>query len=156
MAVCAACQTEDARIDPVSELCPLCQEELTPDHAAGPEPVDLAVRQSPEIILTTEASSNLAIRTRLGIVSAECVIGQHIFKDVAASLRDLFGGRSKAMQNGLREAKNVVLDELADEAAALGADAVVAVQFHYASVGGSGSVNMLLLTVTGTAITLRH
>lgn len=155
MGVCAACQSEDAKIDPVSELCPSCQEELFPDNATDVVSADHVVKQPATIILTTEATSNLAIKRRLGIVSAECVIGQHIFKDVAASLRDLFGGRSKVMQNGLREAKNVVLEELSDEASALGADAVVGVQFHYASVGGSGSMNMLLLTVTGTAVTLR-
>lgn len=154
MAVCVACQSEDKKVDPVSELCPSCQDDLLPEDTVSQTPVDLDDMQTRTILLTTEATSNLSITTRLGIVSAECVIGQHIFKDIAAGLRDLFGGRSKVMQNGLRDAKALVLEELSDEAAQLGADAVVAVQFHYASVGGAGSVNMLLLTATGTAVKL--
>lgn len=154
MAVCIACQSEDKRVDPVSELCPYCQDELLPKSDVSQTNADIEEVQTSTILLTTEAASNLSIKTRLGIVSAECVIGQHIFKDMAAGLRDLFGGRSKVMQNGLRDAKTLVLEELSDEAAQLGADAVVAVQFHYASIGGTGSVNMLLLTATGTAVKL--
>ncbi|WP_224767501.1 YbjQ family protein [Paracoccus yeei] len=151
MAVCAACANEDIPVDPVSLLCRSCQDELGVPYDATEEPTPIS---APSIILTTEATSNLKVTKRLGIVSAECVIGQNIFKDVAASFRDLFGGRSKTMQNGLRDAKNTVLQELAHAASDLRADAVVGVQFHYASIGGAGSVNMLLLTVTGTAVKL--
>ncbi|WP_074968785.1 YbjQ family protein [Paracoccus aminovorans] len=151
MAVCAACRNEDFAIDPVSQLCRSCQDELGEGDYATEEEVPEAVRS---VLLTTESSSNLKVIKRLGIVSSECVVGQNIFKDVAAGFRDLFGGRSKVMQNGLREARKVVLQELSQEAVELGADAIVAVQLHYASIGGSGSVNMLLLTATGTAVKL--
>lgn len=152
MPVCIACGTEDRTVDNVSELCRSCRDDLGttegyPEEAEAPK-----VKSA--IVLTTEASSNLKVSRRLGIVTAECVIGQHIFKDIAAGLRDFFGGRSKVMQNGLKDARSVVLSELEEEAAELGADAVVAVQFHYASVGGAGTVNMLLLTATGTAVKL--
>lgn len=151
MAICAACRNEDFAIDPVSQLCRSCQDELGEGDYATEDEVSEAVRS---ILLSTETSSNLKVKERLGIVSAECVIGQHIFKDIAAGFRDFFGGRSKVMQKSLKDAKTIVLDELRAEAFRLGADAVVAVQFHYASVGGAGSVNMLLLTVTGTAVRL--
>lgn len=156
MVVCVACQTDVVAVDSISELCSECQGDLIPDTATTQTVVSESRKKPSTVMLTTEASASIAVRSRLGIVSAECVIGQHIFKDIAAGFRDFFGGRSKAMQKGLRDAKDAVLEELSDEAADLGADAVVAIQLHYASVGGAGSVNMLLLTATGTAVTLRH
>ena len=102
------------------------------------------------ILLTTESNSNLKVTERLGIVSAECVVGLHLFKDIATGLRDVFGGRSSTMQSALRDIKRAALTELQQEALKLGADAVVAVNLQYNEVGGK----MLLLVATGTAVKL--
>lgn len=106
------------------------------------------------IILTTEASSDLQIDRRLEIITAEVVIGMHLFKDIAGLFRDVFGGRSKVMQNGLRDARKTALDELRREAHALGADAVVAVDLDYSEISGGGK-SMLFLVASGTAVTLK-
>lgn len=107
------------------------------------------------IILTTESSHDLPVDQRLEIVAAECVIGMHLFKDIAVALRDTFGGRSNAMQEGLREARVIALAELRREAYELGADAVVGISLHYNEISGSGK-SMLLLVATGTAVTLKR
>ena len=106
-----------------------------------------------EIILTTESSHDLPILQRLDIVTAEVVVGMHLFKDVAAAFRDVFGGRSSAMQNGLRDARVTALTELRREALALGADAVVGVDLDYSEISGGGK-SMLFLVASGTAVTL--
>lgn len=106
-----------------------------------------------EIILTTETAHNLPVVDRLDIVSAEVVIGMHLFKDIAAAFRDTFGGRSKAMQDGLKEARKTALRELRAEALALGADAVVGVDLDYSEISGGGK-SMLFLVASGTAVTL--
>lgn len=91
---------------------------------------------------------------RLGIVAAEVVIGMHIFRDIGAAFRDVFGGRSGTMQNGLKDLRESALKELKLEAAKLGADAVVAVDLDYSEISGGGK-NMLFLVASGTAVRLQ-
>ncbi|MBN8294701.1 YbjQ family protein [Rhodobacter sp. NTK016B] len=105
------------------------------------------------MVLTTETAHNLPVAERLDIVSAEVVIGMHLFKDIASAFRDTFGGRSKGMQDGLRDARKTALNELRSEALALGADAVVGIDLDYSEISGSGK-SMLFLVASGTAVTL--
>lgn len=107
------------------------------------------------VLLTTEAAPNLPIDRRLDIITAEVVIGMHLFKDIAGVFRDVFGGRSKLMQEGLRDARKTALDELRREAATLGADAVVGVDLDYSEISGGGK-SMLFLVASGTAVTLKR
>lgn len=111
------------------------------------------IREPFKIILTTESSSSLPITERLDIVSAECVLGMNLFKDLGAGLRDIFGGRSASYQDALREARVTVLDEVRRQAADLGADAVVAISLDYSEISGGGK-SMLFLVATGTAVKL--
>lgn len=122
------------------------------EQAAAAERDELTARLA-SIVLTTESASNLPIAERLDIVTAEVVIGMHLFKDIAAAWSDAFGGRSKTMQDGLRQARKTALDELRREALALGADAVVAVDLDYSEISGGGK-SMLFLVASGTAVRL--
>lgn len=108
---------------------------------------------APQVLLTTESAPNLAISRRIDIVTAEVVIGMHLFKDIAGVFRDVFGGRSKAMQDGLRDARKSALAELRREAALIGANAVVGVSLDYSEISGGGK-SMLFLVASGTAVTL--
>ena len=69
-----------------------------------------------------------------------------------ASVRDFLGGRSKAYEEVLREAKQTALREMEEEAQRLGANAVVGIDIDYETVGQSGS--MLMVTCSGTAVRL--
>lgn len=121
------------------------------EGATKQEPADHEA--SAHILLTTETAHNLPVVDRLDIVTAEVVIGMHLFKDVASVFRDVFGGRSAVMQQGLREARQTALAELRKEAHALGADAVVGVDLDYSEISGGGK-SMLFLVASGTAVTL--
>ncbi|WP_241565307.1 YbjQ family protein [Paenirhodobacter populi] len=105
------------------------------------------------IILTTETTPDLRIEKRLDIITAEAVIGMHIFRDIAAAWRDTFGGRSQTVQSGLRDARKMALQELRIEAVNIGADAVVGVDLDYSEISGGGK-SMLFLVASGTAVTL--
>ncbi len=107
-----------------------------------------------ENLVTTHAVPGREIREALGIVSAECALGINVFRDILGSLRDLIGGRSGTHQKALREARNNCLDELAEQASALGADAVVGVDLDYSEISGGGK-GMVLLVATGTAVRLK-
>ena len=64
------------------------------------------------------------------------------------------GGRSGSHQKALREARETCLEELAEEASGLGADAVVGVDLDYSEISGGGK-GMVLLVASGTAVRLR-
>lgn len=104
------------------------------------------------ILTTTPTVEGRPVRQYLGIVTAETIIGANVFRDVMASLRDFFGGRSGSYEEVLRQAKETALRELSDRAERLGANAVVGVDLDYETVGGSGS--MLMVVVSGTTVTL--
>ena len=48
------------------------------------------------------------------VVTAECVLGMSVFRDVLADLRDVVGGRSATTQNALRDLRKTCLSELTD------------------------------------------
>jgi|26BtaG_2_1085354.scaffolds.fasta_scaffold06069_4 uncharacterized protein YbjQ (UPF0145 family)/DNA-directed RNA polymerase subunit RPC12/RpoP len=106
------------------------------------------------IILTTETCTNLEIKERIDVITAECVFGMNIFKDIFASARDILGGRSKVVQNTMRDARKTVLKELRREAAEVGADAVVGIDLDYSEISGNGS-KMLFLVASGTAVRIK-
>jgi len=103
------------------------------------------------ILVTTEMQPDIAIKTRVGIVSAEVAYGMNIFKDLFSSVRNIVGGRSEAIQKTMRDSRETVLFELKREAHALGANAIVAIDLDYTQIG-DGGWGMVLVVATGTAV----
>jgi uncharacterized protein YbjQ (UPF0145 family) len=85
-----------------------------------------------------------------GVVSGEAILGANIFRDFFAGIRDIVGGRSGSYEKVLRSSKQTALDEMAEEARRLGANAVIGVDLDYETIGAS----MLMVSASGTAITL--
>ena len=104
------------------------------------------------IITTTNIVEGKPVREYLGIINAESIIGANILKDFLGGLRDVFGGRSKTYERVLEEAKEDALRELSQKAQAMGANAILAVDLDFETVGGSGS--MLMVIATDTAVRL--
>ena len=105
------------------------------------------------VITTTPTLEGKPVGEYLGIVTGEAIIGANIVKDLLAGIRDIVGGRAGAYEKALRQAREEALREMATEAKARGAEAVVAVDLDYEVLGtGNG---MLMVSVSGTAVTLR-
>ena len=102
------------------------------------------------LMTTTPSVEGKQIVRYLGVVTGETIIGANVFRDFLAGVRDFFGGRSGSYEAVLREAKDTALEEMARQAEALGANAVVGLDLDYETVGGSGS--MLRVTCSGTAV----
>ncbi len=102
------------------------------------------------LMTTTPSVEGKQIVRYLGVVTGETIIGANVFRDFLAGVRDFFGGRSASYEAVLREAKDAALEEMARQAEALGANAVVGIDLDYETVGGSGS--MLMVTCSGTAV----
>ena len=102
------------------------------------------------IVTTTNGIEGFKIDRYLGLVTGEVI---NLFKDIGAGLRNLFGGRSQGYENELQAARESAQNELVERAEKLGADAVVGVDLDY-EVLGQG--DMLMVSVTGTAVTLSY
>lgn len=109
-------------------------------------------REIEAVLLTTETHPDLNITKRIEIVTAECAFGMNIFKDLFAGVRDIVGGRSKAVQETMRDARRTALYELKKEAHEVGANAVVGVDLDYVELSASGS--MVMLVASGTAVVI--
>lgn len=104
------------------------------------------------LVTTTPLIEGKRITHYYGIVSGETIIGANVFRDLFASIRDIVGGRSGSYEEVLREAKDIALREMQEQAAARGANAVIGVDLDYETVGSNGS--MLMVTACGTAVTI--
>lgn len=105
------------------------------------------------IITTTNSIEGFTIDRYLGLVTGEVIAGVNLIKDIGAGLRNLFGGRSQGYEEELLTARESAQRELVERAQRLGADAVVGVDLDY-EVLGQG--DMLMVSVTGTAVTLSY
>jgi uncharacterized protein YbjQ (UPF0145 family) len=110
---------------------------------------DEAIEKIP--LTTTLEFPEYEIQNTLEIITAECVFGMNIFRDMFAGIRDLVGGRSDATQKVLRDARKTCLYELKAEAYELGADGVIGIDLDYQEFSGQGK-GMLFLVASGTAV----
>lgn len=101
-------------------------------------------------VTTTPTIEGKRIVRYYGIVTGETIIGANFMRDLFASVRDFFGGRSGSYEEVLREAKDTALREMQEEAQRIGANAIVGVDLDYETVGANSS--MLMVTCSGTAV----
>jgi uncharacterized protein YbjQ (UPF0145 family) len=102
------------------------------------------------IITTTPHVEGRPIQTYLGVVAGEAILGAHIGRDIMASITDIIGGRSVEYENQVQKARGIALNEMAAEAARLGADAVVGVDIDFEVI----RQGMLMVATSGTAVKL--
>lgn len=104
------------------------------------------------LVTTTNTIEGRPVRDYKGVVTGEAIMGAHVFRDLFAGIRDIVGGRSGSYEKSLREAREVAFRELQEDAARLGADAVIGVDIDYEVIGEKGS--MMMVSVSGTAVSL--
>ena len=106
------------------------------------------------IVTTTHTIDGRQIAEYLGIVTGEVILGANIFRDMFASIRDVFGGRSGAYEKVLERGRREAILEMVEKGRQLGGDALVGCDLDYQTVGKRGS--MLMISVNGTAVKLRQ
>ena len=100
------------------------------------------------LVTTTATLQDRKIGQYLGLVTGESILGANIFRDVFAGIRDIVGGRAGSYEKVLRDARNMAVEEMVEQARKLGANAVIGVDVDYETVGGT----MLMVSVSGTAV----
>lgn len=102
------------------------------------------------IVVTSESIANKKIVRTLGIVRGNTVRARHVGKDILAGLRTIVGGEIHEYAKLIAESREQSLDRMINEAASLGANAIVAVRFS-TSVMMAGAAELLAV---GTAVVI--
>lgn len=120
MAKCADCQKElrwtEVRSGGVCTDCYKAQRQSNRPKSDEQIERERHATEIEEVLLTTETHPDLKVVERIEIVTAECAFGMNVFKDLFAGIRDIVGGRSKAVQKTLRDTRRTALFELKKEA----------------------------------------
>jgi uncharacterized protein YbjQ (UPF0145 family) len=103
------------------------------------------------LLSTTSILDGKRIVNYHGLVTGEAILGANIFRDLFAGIRDIVGGRSAAYEKELRRAKDLAIQEMSEQAQSMGANAVIAIDLDYETIGQGGS--MLMVSASGTAVT---
>ncbi len=69
------------------------------------------------IVPTTPTLEGRRIVQYVGLVSGEAVMGANIFRDLFAAVRDIVGGQAGAYEKVLKDARDVAIGEMTNEAA---------------------------------------
>ncbi len=99
------------------------------------------------ILVNTDFVTGKELQT-LGIVKGSMIQTKHLGKDLAAGFKTLVGGELKGYSEMLNEARAMATKRMAEEAEALGADAVINLRYTSATVM-QGAAEIL---VYGTAV----
>ena len=102
------------------------------------------------LIVTTETINGKELEM-LGMVKGSTIQTVNAIRDIGAGLKTLVGGELKKYNEMMDKARQIATDRMADEAARLGADAIVGVRFSSASVMQSAAEIMAY----GTAVSFR-
>ncbi len=86
------------------------------------------------IISNVETIPEKTIVEFYGIVSGSSVRAKHVGRDIAANLKNIFGGELKGYTELLQESRNEAMARMKEQANSLGANAVVNVRFSTSSI----------------------
>ncbi|HHD2753937.1 TPA: heavy metal-binding domain-containing protein [Clostridium perfringens] len=100
------------------------------------------------LILTTETIPGKGIKEVKGLVKGSTVRCKNIGKDITSSFKNLVGGEMTSYTEMLTEARQIAIGRMADEAEALGANAIVGMRLVSSSLT-AGAAEMVAY---GTAV----
>ena len=104
------------------------------------------------ILTTTPTIEGRTIVEYKGVVFGEVIAGVDFLRDIAASIRNIVGGRSGSYEEELINSREQAMDEMRQRAQSMGADAVVGIDIDYEVLGSNNG--MLMVTASGTAVRL--
>jgi len=102
------------------------------------------------IAVTTPNVPGYRIKRVLGLVHGLTIRTRGVWGRTVASLKGIFGGKIGAYVSELKKAKDEALQLLKGEAARLGANAIVGVDFETSSIFG----DFMMVSAHGTAVVI--
>lgn len=151
--ICPNCKK---KIDEGVDYCYYCGETIDSDNEIQTEKETYDERIGEEredveysIEITTGPNfEGYRIQNYYGIVSGSSVVGSGVFSDFKASFSDTFGSKSGAYEGKLDQVHIEATEELKEAAYKMGANAIIAISYHYVTFEG----NMMGCIATGTAV----
>lgn len=104
------------------------------------------------LVTTTPFIEGRPVREYKGAIYAQSILGANVVFDLMAAIRDFIGGHSRSYERLLAKAREDAMKNLIKEAEKVGANAVIAVDLDYNTVGPQAS--MLMVSVSGTAVVI--
>lgn len=86
------------------------------------------------LISNLEYIPGRTVTTHLGLVQGSTVRAKHVGRDIAATLKNIFGGELRGYTELLNDARQEALSRMEAQAHALGANAILNVRFSTSSV----------------------
>lgn len=102
------------------------------------------------LVSNLELLPNRLIRQHLGLVQGSSVRSKHVGRDIAASLKNIFGGELKGYTELLSDSRDEATERMLEQAKALGANAVLNVRYSTSSIAAGAAE----IFVYGTAVIL--
>ncbi len=102
------------------------------------------------IVTTTHTVAGKRVARTLGLVRGSTIRARHIGRDITAKLRNIVGGEIPEYTKMMGEAREQALDRMVDEAAELGANAIIETRFMTSML----MVGAAELLAYGTAVVL--
>ena len=103
------------------------------------------------VVTSPEIPGKRIVRT-LGLVAGNTIRARHVGKDIMAALRNLVGGEVTEYAKLLSESREQALDRMIAKAEALGANAVISLQYQTSVIMG-GAAEMMAY---GTAVVVEN
>ncbi len=134
------------RIEPISLEASTKPDPVSDNSAAQsgpslpPQPTSVTHYSTPTargvkmIITNIESVPGKRIVEHFGLVSGSTIRAKHVGKDILAGFKNLVGGELKGYTDLLQESRRQAMDRMIEQAAQLGANAIVNVRFSTSSV----------------------
>ena len=104
------------------------------------------------LITTTPFIEGRPVKEYKGAIYAQSILGATVTTDLWGSIRDFLHGKSRTYESALARARVDAMNNLTKEAQKTGANAIIAVDLDYNTVGPQGQ--MLMVSVSGTAVVI--
>lgn len=104
------------------------------------------------LISNIEIIPNKKIVQHLGLVQGSTVRAKHAGKDIMAGFKNIFGGELSSYTELLQESREEAISRMSQQAAALGANAVINVRFSTSAIAAGASE----ILAYGTAVVIEE
>ncbi|WP_017323891.1 YbjQ family protein [Synechococcus sp. PCC 7336] len=106
------------------------------------------------LLTTTDVLQETHIREYVGVVTAEVVYGSNFIRDWFANIREVIGGRTGSYERLFEQGHEKAMKEMEKRARRMGANAVIGISTNTGSINIDEKGVLLLITATGTAVTI--
>ncbi len=104
-----------------------------------------------QFVTTTNNVEGYEIKKYMEPVFSHIVAGTNIFSDIAASARDIFGGRSASYENQLNKINEEAINSIKKKSLKQGADGIVGLKVDIDEISGK-NVSMFMISAYGTPV----